>query len=511
MKKLLSILVLLAMTVSLLVGCSSEEEPYEPTGDGLGSVEIPEEEAVPQNQALTLIYYRDRTLNPLLCNDYTNRVIISLLYQGLFAVNRDYEPEPMLCKQYRISPDARTYTFYPENAKFSNGAVLTAQDVAATLLAAKESQIYKGRFFHITDIAVTEDGGVQVKLDTPMENLPLLLDIPIIPETDLESDRPAGTGPYILDESGDLSRLRRRSDNWSSYDSVITASSITLLEAKSNNQIRDEFQFGDVDLVCADPCSDYFADYRCDYELWNCENGMFMYLACSADSDVFSNDVVRIALTHAIDREFLSEEYYRGYATAVTLPASPEFPYYSQNLASRYSYAQEKFASAVQSQLMMGQEVVLLVNKGDSIRVRIARSIAQMLGTSGLQVTVKELSGSEYTYAIYTRDYDLYLGQTILSPNMDLSAFFHTYGELSYGGVNEVGAYALCLDALANHGNYYSLYKYVMDKGLICPVLFRNYAVYGTRGLLTELEPARNNVLYYSAGKNMEHALIRSE
>ena len=508
MKKLISIIALLAMVLCLFAGCT-EEEPYEPTGDGLGEVISTETEPDPDDQSLSLIYYREKTLNPLTCNDYTNRVIISLLYQGLFAVNREYETEPMLCKQYKISADSRTYTFYVEDARFSNGAIVTAEDVVATLLAAKESQIYKGRFLHITDISVTEDRGVQIKVDTPMENLPLLLDIPIIPEAELESDRPSGTGPYVLDETDDLSRLRRRSDSWGTYDIVVTAPSITLLEAESNNQIRDEFQFGDVDLVCADPCSDYFADYRCDFELWNCENGMFMYLACSADSEVFSNEVIRIALTHAIDREFLTNEFYRGYATAITLPASPNFPYYNQNLAARYAYSQEKFASAVQSQLMVGEEVVLLVNKGDSIRVRVARAIADMLSAGGLHVTVKELSGNEYKYAIYTRDYDLYLGQTVLSPNMDLSAFFHTYGELSYGGVNEVGAYTLCLDALDNHGNYYSLYKYVMDKGLLCPVLFRSYAVYSTRGLLTELEPARDNVFCYSAGKNMEHALIR--
>ena len=509
MKKLLCITILMAMMLCLFSGCE-EEGPYEPTGDGLGEVISAETEENPEDQALSLIYYREKTLNPLLCSDYTNRVIISLMYQGLFAVNRDYETEPILCKQYRISADSRTYTFYiEEDARFSNGAILTAEDVVATLLAAKESKLYKGRFQHITDISVTEDKGVQIKLDTAMENLPLLLDIPIIPEVELESDRPSGTGPYILDETGDLARLRRRSDSWCNYDMVVTASSITLLQAQSNNQIRDEFQFGEVDLVCADPCSDYFADYRSDYELWNCENGMFMYLACSADSEVFSNEVIRVALTHAIDREFLTDEYYRGYATAITLPASPEFPYYNQNLASRYTYSQEKFASAVQSQLMVGEEVVLLVNKGDSLRVRVARSVADMLGAGGLRVTIKELSGNEYNYAIYTRDYDLYLGQTILSPNMDLSPFFHTYGELSYGGVNEVGAYALCLDALANHGNYYSLYKYVMDKGLLCPVLFRSYAVYSTRGMLTELAPARDNVFCYSVGKNMEHALIR--
>lgn len=508
MKKLLCLIVLLAMTLSLFAGCGSDE-PYEPTGDGLGGVDTPDEENTTEDQALSLIYYREKTLNPLTCSDYTNRVIIPLLYQGLFAVDRDYETEPILCKNYRIENNSRTYTFYVEDAKFSNGAILTAQDVVATLLAAKESRIYKGRFLHITDISLTEDNGVKVQLDTPMENLPLLLDIPIIPEADLESDRPAGTGPYILDETGGLARLRRRSDWWCTSDLVITASSITLLEGQSNNQIRDEFQFGEVDLVCADPCSDYFADYRCDYELWNCENGMFMYLACSADSEVFSNTAIRVALTHAIDREYLADQFYRGYASAVTLPASPEFPYYSQNLASRYTYAQEKFASAVQSQLMVGEEVVLLVNKGDSLRVRVARAIGDMLTAGGLRVTIKELSGNEYNYAIYTRDFDLYLGQTILSPNMDLTPFFHTYGDLSYGGINEVGAYKLCLDALDNHGNYYSLYKYIMDNGLLCPVLFRSYAVYSKRGMLTELEPARDNVFCYSVGKNMEHALLR--
>ena len=126
-------------------------------------------------------------------------------------------------------------------------------------------------------------------------------------------------------------------------------------------------------------------------------------------------------------------------------------------------------------------------------------------------VRVNDYDAENIDYALVATDYDLYLGQTMLSPNMDLTPFFHTYGELSYGGVNEVGAYALCLDALANHGNYYSLYKYVMDKGLLCPVLFRSYAVYSTRGLLTELEPARDNVFFYSAGKNMEHALLRNE
>lgn len=510
MKRTICLCISFILLLTMLTACGSGDDVYVPTGDGLGGVDAPPSVTEPQDQSLTLTYYREETMNPLTCTDFTNRTLFSLLYQGLFSTDREYKTEPVLCKSYRMSEDMKTYTFYIEDAIFSDGTRLTAQDVAATLEKAKESQVYSGRFFHISRISLTEDGGVQILLDTPYENLPLLLDIPIIPEAQLDSTRPAGTGPYLLDENGEIARLRRRSDWWCSAKMAVTAPSITLIEAESNAQIRDNFQFGGLDLVCADPGSDRFADYRCDFELWSCENNMLLYLACSADSAVFSNNGLRKALPYAIDRDYLVNKFYRGYAESVTLPASPQFPYYNQNLASKYSFDSVRFAAAVSEADLVGAEVKLLVNSGDSLRVRVARAIGDMLTECGLKVTMSELSGSKYNYAIQTRDFDLYLGQTILSPNMDLSAFFHTYGALSFGGINDIAAYHLCLEALANYGNYYSLYKYVMDNGLLCPVVMRSYAVFTTRGLLTDLEPARDNVFWYSIGKTMEQALIRN-
>ena len=126
-----------------------------------------------------------------------------------------------------------------------------------------------------------------------------------------------------------------------------------------------------------------------------------------------------------------------------------------------------------------------------------------MLKAGGLQVTLKELGGTAYQNAVKRREFDLYLGMTRLSPNMDLSAFFHRNGALSYGGVDDVAAYSLCLDSLADSGNYYTLHRTVMEQGLLCPVLFCNYAVYTTRGVFADLAPARDNAFYYSIGKAM--------
>ncbi len=516
MKRIFAMLLCGAIGVGLLGGCGSDNKPYTPTGDGLtweedytGPVVTKPQDG--DDQALTLTYYPDRSMNPYLCTDFTNRALFSLLYQSLFIVDRDYNIEPMLCKKYSVSEDMKTYTFYIEGATFSDGASLTAQDVAASLQAAKASQIYSGRMNHVEEIAVAADGGVAVKLTTAYENLPLLLDIPILKKEQVKLDQPLGTGPYMFETVEGSPRLRRRTDWWCKADMTVTAQTIALVRAESATQIRDTFEFENLSLVCADPGSDRYADYRCDYELWDCENNIFLYLGCNMVSSVFSLPEIRSALTHAIDRDTLAESYYRGFARSAALPASPLSPYYNKTLAERYGYdGGEALKKAVAAAQLPEETVVtVLVNSDDSLRLRVAREVGKALKNSGLTVQMKEVDSEGYLYALRMREYDIYVGQTKLSNNMDLSAFFSSNGALSYGAIDDVGLYTLCMESLANHGNYYTLHQNIMEDGRLCPILFRSYAIYATRGLLTGLTPARDSVFYYSLGKTMEKALIK--
>lgn len=512
MKKILALWMTALLLVSMLSGCNQQsEEAYVPTGDALvmeGEEPTTDESGEEEVQELTLTYYKDRSMNPLLSTDFTNRALFSLMYQGLFTVDRDYQTEPMLCKRYAVSEDMMTYTFYIDQATFSDGSRLTTQDVIASLEAAQESNYYKGRFQHITEIMPSGDGGVTITLDTPCENLPILLDIPILKTSQVDLEFPLGTGPYYLDVAG--SRLVRRSNWWCEAEEMtVTAPVIDLLPAGTPNEIRDDFQFAQLDLVCADPGSDHYADYRSDYELWDCESGIFMYIGMSPQSEVFSVPEIRAALTYAINRDYIVDTYYRGFARSACLPASPTSPYYSQSLASRYEYDAAKFSQAIANAGKFGTKIEFLVNSDDSLRLKVAKDIAQTLRECGLDVEMKAVGGQLYRDCIWYYTYDIYLGQTKLSPNMDLSPFFSYTGELSIGGMNNVAAAALCNDALANHGNYYTLHKTVMDEGLLCPVLFRSYAIYGTRGLLTTLTPSRDTVFYYSIGKNMTECLIQ--
>lgn len=509
MKRTICILLCLLLLAGSLSGCSAANAPeaYVPTGEALAQEDSSGNLIqMEQIQSMSLAYYPDQTMNPLKAVDYTNRVLFPLIYQSLFAVDREYEVVPILCKSYTVKPDLLTYTFTLDpRATFSDGSPVTSEDVVSSLKAAKSSDYYGGRLRYVNKITDNDDGDVVITLKQAYENLPLLLDIPIVKKSQVKKDNPLGSGPYVMEKTGDSVRLMRRADWWCETDDLqVNALQIPLVEVHSITEVRDAFEFEGVGVVCTDPGSDYYVEYRCDYELWDCETGIFLYLGVNKDSSVFKKQAARQALSKGIDRDLLIDTFYRGFAVAAELPASPNSPYYTPTLAQQYAYDQEAFLGAMEK--YKGKRVTLLVNKDDSLRVRVAQRIATMLNAGGLIVNVSSKSTSSFEEALAEGDYDLYLGQTRLSPNMDLTPFFSASGSLNYGEMDELAIYNLCLQALENQGNYYTLHQTVMDDGYLCPILFRSYAVYATRGLVTELQPARDNLFFYTIGRTMTDA-----
>jgi peptide/nickel transport system substrate-binding protein len=509
MKRLCALL--LCGSLLMLCGCdSNSDQPYQPTGGALY-----QEDATEPNQSeitkeqLLMPYYPNRSLNPYQCTDYTNKNLLSLIYQGLFSIDQDYQAWPILCKSYQVSWDMKTYTFTLAEASFSDGSALTAADVVASLKEAKNSVVYKGRFEQVDKISVAKDGKVEIKLKTACENLPLLLDVPIVKESQVDATSPLGTGPYVF-EASEQPSLQRRSGWWCVGSVPVTAQSIRLMNAGTPSELRDAFEFSNLTLVTTDPGNDTYADFHSDYELWESENGIFLYLACNKDSKVLSNEDLRRELLQAVDREGIVAEFYRGFATAATLPASPDFPAYPSALANQYPYDPMRLTQAVEEYRDTTQEeVILLVNSDDSIRLRIANKLAHDFNSCGLKVRVNPLTTKEFVHALEKGEFDLYLGQTRLSPNMDLSAFFSPKGSLSVGGMADVTTYSLCLEALANSGNYYNLYQKILEKGMLCPILFRSYAIYTQRGSFRGLTPARDNLFFYHLGRTLEEALVK--
>ena len=152
MKRIVCLLLTLGLLLTLLSGCSRniDNSGYTPTGDAIlmEGEEPTEAEEEEDAQNLVLAYYPDRSLNPIFGSDYTNRVLMSLMYQGLFAVDSKKNVTPILCASYKVSSNNRNWTFYlEEGATFSDGSRVTPADVVATYQKAMENDYYKYRFY----------------------------------------------------------------------------------------------------------------------------------------------------------------------------------------------------------------------------------------------------------------------------------------------------------------------------------------------------------------------------
>jgi ABC-type transport system substrate-binding protein len=237
-----------------------------------------------------------------------------------------------------------------------------------------------------------------------------------------------------------------------------------------------------------------------------------MYIGCNVRwVDFLEDNTLRSMLTYGINREKIVADNFDGYAHPVTLPADPSSPYYSKSLAARYAYDSVKFMEFLGRYGKTEEPIRLLVNADDSVRLRIAHQIADSFTEFGLPFEVVEATSARFQQEVYNANYDLYLGMTKLSSNMDLSPFFAPYGNLSRNGIADAALYSLCQESLANQGNYYNLHKAVADDGRIIPIAFFGYAVYATRGVLTDLTPSRDNIFAYSLGKTMESIRIQTE
>jgi hypothetical protein len=117
MMRKIALLLVFALLLPVFAGCDSETA-YVPTGNGLADdthpVDVPQVTAPgsleQQEQFFTLAWYSEQGLNPYLCTNINNRMLFSLLYQGLFSVDRDYQAVPILCKSLKVSEDLKEFT-----------------------------------------------------------------------------------------------------------------------------------------------------------------------------------------------------------------------------------------------------------------------------------------------------------------------------------------------------------------------------------------------------------------
>ena len=500
MRRLLS-LFLSAGLLLTLCACGGPPAPEESSASLPDSSGSESEEEVSLTTPFTLPVFPDFSLHPTLGANRANLTLAPLLYEGLFLVDESFEAVPVLCQSYTASEDKLVWTFTLRSGiTFSDGTPLTGQEAADALeLARSEQSRYHTRLAHISSITA-EENTITITLSRPNGNLPALLDIPIAHGS---GDRPSGTGPYVLSSEDDTLLLTARKGWWQGKS--LPFQSIPLYPMSKSDELIYAFDAGNISLLDVDLMATNAMGYGGNYQTWDYATTDLIYLGFNTASGVCRSAQVRLAISAAIDRQAIAQATYASHAVPSSLPVHPNSTLFSQEIASRLDYAPDTLAGQLEELGLGGRELRLLVNSENEAKVSAAQLIAYQLGSAGLTVQVEQLSYEDFTAALSQGSFDLYLGETVLTADFDLSPLLSSSGSLNYGRWQSGTCDAL-LSVLRAAGPEEkvqaaaALFSHLADEMPLAPLIFKNGSALTQWGRLTGLTPIRNNVFYQLEG-----------
>jgi len=459
----------------------------------------PEEPPAPEYPAaFSMAYYRDHSLDPIICGEGIEQDVASLLYEPLFQINGKFEPEPVLCESFEWDETGRICTLSLRgDVAFQDGTPLTAKDVVATLLRAKDSERYGYRLRQVVSVATNRAGQVVITLTRPNLGFLSLLDIPIVKSGTEQQMVPMGTGPYLYVSGSGEDYLLANEDWW--QHKALPIASIPLAHAKDRDTAMYLLSSRRVELLTVDPTDD-LSSVTGHTETTNRPTAIMQFIGFNASSGVFSDAAVRTAFSRGVPRGAMAEARLAGLALDAQFPISPLSSLYPKDLERSYS-RDDALSALVGAGQNTGEikELTLLVNEEDSFRLTSAQYIAENLSRMDWRITVRALPWEEYMAALEGGDFDLYFGEVRLTADWDISDLIGTRGTLNYGGYSDAETDAL-LDQFGAEADRTAAVRelalHLQNVTPIVPLCFKNYTVLTYPDVVEGMSPAPSNTFY---------------
>ncbi len=490
------LLPLLLLPCLLLTGCwqdaaLTEEEPYPE------DLTPQEEEVIPLPKALSLPWYNGVTLDPITCPDGAQQTVAALVYEGLYALDPTFTPQPRLCAEAQCNDDATVWTLtLRQDVRFSDGSALRARDVAASLQRAKESARYGGRLAAVSSITESR-GKVVLRLSRPNASLPALLDIPIVKSGTQDAAAPTGTGAYTLSSDGEGSFLTANPGWW--QGKALPTEAIRLVDCGDESAVQYQFSSHGVQLLVSDqtgaaPLRDSRADTaEADSTVLHC-------LLLNQKTALLQSAAVRRCLSLGIDRESLVDACLSGHGRPAQFPLSPASPLYPADLEEPYRY--EDFEDALdRAGLNTGEtrSLTLLVCSDSQFKTAAASYLAAALSVCDLQITVRSLPWAEYAAALEKGDFDLCYAAVKLSADWNITPLVTPGGALNYGGFDNASL-TQRLTALGPQNDsasaVASLCRQLRQQAPFLPLCFESRSVLTQQGVFEALTPTAADPFY---------------
>ena len=407
------------------------------------------------------------SLDTNLATDGDSFEVIADCIDGLTQMDKDGAAVPALAESFDLSEDGLTYTFHLRDAKWSNGTPVTANDfVFAWRRIAKEAgeyaymldeignikgaaEIISGKESDLTTLGVNaaDDKTLVVELNVPVSFFPSLMYFPTFYPINEEfynglADGTYGTSPetflsngaFVLESytpgTANLS-VKKNPDYWDA-DRVklpgityqVVGSSDNALTAFKNNTLDVVMVSGNqVDAAKKDPT---LAD-----KITVTGAGYMWYLSFSqteknAQGGMLANKNLRLAISNAIDRDNLVDNYVMDGSLATYTAVPPQFAASSTTgedfsadqgaFADYVGYNPDKAAEyfeAAKGELGVDSFSFTMIygnNEGDEVQ-KVAQAIKEDVEAAlpGIEIKLQSMTKAERLDKMQEDNYDIAL------------------------------------------------------------------------------------------------------
>jgi len=497
MKNIVSLLLTAALFLNLTACGGPQPSGSDTPGTSSEVSSQPGNEVQPVDTPFALAIYPEYSIHPALARNRANLTLVPLLYEPLFQVDESFQAQPVLCESYASDAEKLVWTFTLRTGiSFSEGTPFTGKEAAAALNLARSARgRYSGRLSCVESIRGDETT-LTITLNRPCGQLPLLLDIPIALG---DEDRPAGTGPYVLRGAGDEMTLSLREDWWQGKNMPLDR--VSLREVEKSDELIFAFSTGDVSLVDVDLMGTNALGYSGNYETWDYATTDLIYLGFNTrEGRVCSDPALRQALVASVDRETITQTIFASHAVPAALPVHPDSELYHDRDAEKMAYAPEKLVDQVEELRESRRQLTLLVNSENTAKISTAEFIAYQLESAGLKIVLEKLPFADYAAALKAGEFDLYIGEVVLTADFNLSDLLAPNGSMNYGGwYSEEITGLLAAASAAEAGEtmpYRLLYAHLAEQAPIAAICFKNGCVLTQWGRLSGLSPLRSDVFH---------------
>ena len=258
------------------------------------------------------------------------------LFSGLLTHVRGLDVVPDLAEWVSVSADGCVYRFrLRESARWSDGEPVTAEDFAFTYRAMREQEVVTAQFMAGVEAQAVDRRTLEVGLEQPRPYFPYLLAFPAFfawPRHRVEQLGDAwrtralvGNGPFVLRELGDERALLAANPEWHGARGNVAEIEIALQQSPHDDWRAGRYDF----LVWAESVFD-LKDAPSTSVLTVPLLGS-NYLGFNAERAPLTDERVRRALAHGLDRERIVQGTHRAPAYGGFLP--PAMPGHSHDLA----------------------------------------------------------------------------------------------------------------------------------------------------------------------------------